>query len=855
MSDWTATLSWWIWVQLFGLAALPLALRLFRRLPDHGYGVSKALGLLLTTYVFWLLNVLGFLRNDSASMLFSLVAVATVSLLIYRTHHASRITFHDWLRTHWKIVLITELVFAVSFFGWTVYRAYSTRILTAGGEKFMELAFLNGIRRSETMPPLDPWLSGYAISYYYFGYLMMSALIRLSGVPTSVGFNLGGALLFALTVTGAFSLVWNLVAGDKGSVVSQEHRPLSPPFGRVLRPSSPPGVLRRSTAIALLGIVLVVFLSNYEAPLEIAHWRGLGSAEFWKWLDIADLDSPPPTAETRAQSPQRLVRPLTGPGWGWWWRASRVIFDYTLPDWSKRYDETADPQPHRRENIDEFPFFSFLLGDMHPHVLALPFVLLALTASLSLFWRENEKLGNRELGMLALIFGALGFLNTWDLPIQWAVAVAAFALSQSTNSQFPNPQSSNFPIYRSTLKFALGLGIGALLLYAPFYVGLQSQAGGPLVHVHSSTRLAHFFVMFGPLLLILLPFLAWGVGRARQRGAFAWRAGLWTGGALLGLALGMLLLTAGAIYVSPRIRDLVVGSPSDAAGLTIARHYLGMRLSTPWVTLLLASLIAAAVALLRSPGLHRTARFSLILVAAGGVMTLVPDYIYLKDVFGVRMNTVFKFYFQAWVLWAVAAAGAVYAMWLSEERLRSTARAFFGAWLTLVVGLGLLYPLLAVPDRVQEYPEAPTLDGTAYQATENPADYAAIQWLNENVAGAPVILEKPGGGYDYEGRVSAQTGLPTLLGWAGHEHQWRGSTVEQNKRQPVIEELCRTADFQRTLTLLDEYDITYVYVGPLERAACASGLEKLDWLMDVVYDRDGVTIYKRRGPLEERVDR
>ncbi len=839
MSDWTATLSWWIWVQLFGLAALPLAWRLFRRLPDHGYGVSKALGLLLTTYVFWLLNVLGFLRNDSASMLFSLVAVATVSLLIYRTHHASRITFHDWLRTHWKLVLITELVFAFSFFGWTVYRAYSTRILTAGGEKFMELAFLNGIRRSETMPPLDPWLSGYAISYYYFGYLMMSALIRLSGVPTSVGFNLGGALLFALTVAGAFSLVWNLVAGDKGSVVSQEHRPLSPPFGRVLRPSS--FGLRRPTAVALLGIVLVVFLSNYEAPLEIAHWRGLGSAEFWKWLDIADLDSPPPTAETRAQSPQRLVRPLTGPGWGWWWRASRVIFDYTLPDWSKRYDETADPQPHRRENIDEFPFFSFLLGDMHPHVLALPFVLLALTASLSLFWRENEKLGNRELGMLALIFGALGFLNTWDLPIQWAVAVAAFALSQS-----PNPQSSNLPIYRSTLKFALALGIGALLLYAPFYVGLQSQAGGPLVHVHSSTRLAHFFVMFGPLLLILLPFLAWGVARARQRGAFAWRAGLWTGGALLGLALGMLLLTAGAIYVSPRIRDLVVGSPSDAAGLTIARHYLGMRLSTPWVTLLLVSLIAAAVALLRSPGLHRTARFSFILVAAGGVMTLVPDYIYLKDVFGVRMNTVFKFYFQAWVLWAVAAAGAVYAMWLSEERLRSTARAFFGAWLALVVGLGLLYPLLAVPDRVQEYPEAPTLDGTAYQATENPADYAAIQWLNENVAGAPVILEKPGGGYDYAGRVSAQTGLPTLLGWAGHEHQWRGSTVEQNKRQPVIEELCRTADFQRTLTLLDEYDITYIYVGPLERAACASGLEKLDWLMDVVYDRDGVTIYKRR---------
>jgi len=865
MSDWTATLSWWIWVELFGLAALPLALRLFRRLPDHGYGASKALGLLLTTYVFWLLNVLGFVRNDSASTLFSLVTVATVSLLTYqRTHHpstgshrpasgatpggqaASRFTFHDWLCAHWKIVLITELVFAFSFFGWTVYRAYSTRILTAGGEKFMELAFLNGIRRSETMPPLDPWLSGYAISYYYFGYLMMSALIRLSGVPTSVGFNLGGALLFALTVTGVFSLVYNLAAGGE-TPAPQAWRRGGREASSAWQVAS--GAIRRSsfvlrpTIIALLGIILVVFLSNYEAPLEIAHWRGLGSAEFWKWLDIADLDSPPPTTEARAQSPERLVRPVAGPGWGWWWRASRVIFDYALPDWSRRYDETADPQPHRRENIDEFPFFSFLLGDMHPHVLALPFVLLALTASLSLFWRGNGKLGNWELGGLALIFGALGFLNTWDLPIQWAIAVAAYALSHS-----PIYPSTNLPIYRSTLKFALLLGLGALLLYAPFYVGLQSQAGGPLAHVHSSTRLAHFFVMFGPLLLILIPFLAWGVGRARQCGAFAWRTGLWTAGALLGLALGLLLLTAGAIYVSPRIRDLVVGSPSDAAGLTIARHYLGMRLSSPWVTLLLVSLIAAAVALLRSPGLHRVARFSLMLVAAGGVMTLVPEYVYLKDVFGLRLNTVFKFYFQAWVLWAVAASGAVYAIVLGEERLRSTGRALFGAWLALVIGLGLLYPLLAIPDRVQEYPEAPTLDGTAYQAAEHPADYAAIQWLNENVTGAPVILEKPGGSYDYAGRVSAQTGLPTLLGWAGHEHQWRGNTLVQDERRRVIEELCQTTDFQRTLTLLNEYDITYVYVGPLEREACAPGLEKLDWLMDVVYDRDGVTIYKRRDP-------
>jgi uncharacterized membrane protein len=241
---------------------------------------------------------------------------------------------------------------------------------------------------------------------------------------------------------------------------------------------------------------------------------------------------------------------------------------------------------------------------------------------------------------------------------------------------------------------------------------------------------------------------------------------------------------------------------------------------------------------------------ALLLTIAGAAMALVPEYVYLKDVFGVRLNTIFKFYFQAWVLWAVGGAAAVYGMLISEQRLQSPIRGLYIAGLALVIGLGLVYPALAIPDRVTEFPEAPTLDGTAYLAQERPDDYAAVQWLNQHVDGAPVILETPGGAYQYEGRVSVQTGLPTLMGWAGHEHQWRGNTVEQNKRLPAFEELCSTTDLQRTLTLLDEYDISYVYVGPLERTKCpASGLAKFDRLLETVYDRDGVKIYKRQVEL------
>ena len=168
----------------------------------------------------------------------------------------------------------------------------------------------------------------------------------------------------------------------------------------------------------------------------------------------------------------------------------------------------------------------------------------------------------------------------------------------------------------------------------------------------------------------------------------------------------------------------------------------------------------------------------------------------------------------------------------------------------MLFAIGMVYPVLGNIRRADEFVNAPRLDGTAYLAEIQPDDYAAIEWLNEQVSGAPVILEKPGTGgssYVYEGRVSALTGLPTLLGWSGHENQWRGSYEIQGAREPDIETIYNTLDRQAALTLLDKYDITYVYVGPLERSAYdPRGLNKFAQLLEVVYQNDGVTIYKVR---------
>jgi len=342
---------WWLIIEILGLAALPLAYRLFRNLPDRGYAFARPLGILLTSYVLWIGASFGFLRHSWGGIVFSILVVAVFSWWFYSRENRGLASF---LRGNRRVVIANEVLFALAFVLFAIYRAYNPEIM--GTEKPMEFAFLNAILRSDTFPPHDPWLSGFGISYYYFGYLMMAMLTRLSGVASAVAFNLAIALLFALTVTGAYALVYNLIQGAEerrsSGAREQGSRGAGEQGGR--------GDSVTRYLVPILGPLFVAVMGNLEAIFEVLYSKGLGSAGFWHWLDIKELVS-------RGQVTGRWFD--LGGGW-WWWRASRVIHD-------------KDLLGNSMEVIDEFPFFSFMLGDMHPHVLALPFVLLALALALN----------------------------------------------------------------------------------------------------------------------------------------------------------------------------------------------------------------------------------------------------------------------------------------------------------------------------------------------------------------------------------------------------------------------------------------------------------------------------------------
>ena len=191
-----------------------------------------------------------------------------------------------------------------------------------GTEKPMELAFINAILHSPVFPPHDPWLSGYAISYYYFGYVMVAMLAKLGGVPGSVAFNLGVAMVFGVSASGIYGMVYNLLAG-KG------------------------GIQSRLLTLPLLGPLFVLLAGNLEGFLEMLHARGLfwsrlanggWVSPFWKWLDLVELTSPP--AQPLSWVPSRYL---------WWWRASRVVQDYDVAGNVKEVIDAAAWAGFRRD--------------------------------------------------------------------------------------------------------------------------------------------------------------------------------------------------------------------------------------------------------------------------------------------------------------------------------------------------------------------------------------------------------------------------------------------------------------------------------------------------------------------------
>lgn len=258
------------------------------------------------------------------------------------------------------------------------------------------------------------------------------------------------------------------------------------------------------------------------------------------------------------------------------------------------------------------------------------------------------------------------------------------------------------------------------------------------------------------------------------------------------------------------------------------------------------------------------AGFALLLVGVGAALTLLPDYVYLRDNFGTRINTVFKFYYQAWVAFSIAAAYAVYVV-LSDIRqpaLGRVLRLAYGALTLLVLVLGALYPWLGIHTR--SLLEGQRFWGQSGQLTLDGAplmlqyydDYVVLMCLSALTVDDPEAIAVEGIAGSYwagpepdTGRIGALLGMNTVLGWENHQSQWRGPTYGEivGTRPNDIRTLYNERQWEAVQWIIERYGINYVFYGFAERALFnPSGEQKFIENTDLVCESGSSRVYRVR---------
>ena len=810
MSSILGFVSWYIIVTLLGWLTFPLVHFLFPALADRGYSLSRVAGLLIWSYLFWIFTSLGLTQNNIGGILFALCVLIGLSAWVI-TNRKSEIA--NWIRTNLRLVITVEVLFLIAFVFLAFLRAGNPEL--DGTERPMELMFINAILRSPTFPPHDSWLSGYAISYYYFGYVMTAMLAKLAGLTGSLAHNLMTSLIFALAAIGAYGILYNLLSAvNKKSQIANRIS---------------------NIGFSFLAPLFLLFVSNIEGFLEVLHshgifWPANSTFNFWTWLGIKDLSDAP--TQHLTWIPDRF--------W-WWWRASRVVSDFDL-------------KGAFQEVIDEFPFFSFLLGDLHPHVLAIPFNLLAVAVALNLFlggWRGKiEFLGFRlnisKTGFLfaALTLGGLAFLNTWDILIGAALIVFAYVLFRV------HEEGWSWSRLEDVFVLGIPLGLFAIVLYLPFYFGFSTQASGILPNIINPTRGAQLWVMFAPF---FIPLIAYGIYLAfGEKRTARWSLAILLAAGFVILLWGFSwLLSLGVKFADPVIAGQFLQSQGVADIGSLFGEATARRLSYIGGLLTLLALLIPALAFLIAnrqtsaaaddpssinhdplPITDLPSTFVFLLVILASLLVIAPEFVYLHDEFGTRMNTIFKFYYQAWLLWSIAAA---FGTAILLQNLR-------GAW-DWIFRVGLVI-LLSIANKTNDFNPTFgwTLDDFTRIQRSSPDEAAAIEWLKSAPDG--VVAEAVGGGYTSYGQISEYTGLPTVLNWPDHESQWGRTGADLGTRQDDIKTLYSTPSWQIALAMINHYNIQYIYIGDLERSTYQVQEDKFRAHLTQIFHQGNVTIYE-----------
>ena len=816
--------AWLVVMQLMALAILPVALAVFRSLPDRGYLLAKLLGILVVSLVAWMLASLQWMAFSFGAVVVGIGAVALASCVVLVFTWSS---FWSFFRERWRVIAICELVFIVAFLAFVAVRMANPDLWHQwqGGEKPMDTAYLNAVLKSSFMPPYDPWYAGGYLNYYYWGQFIVASFIHMTGIDTAVAVNLAVPMFFALTVGGAFSVVYNLAEGARARLSQR-------PAHRVPDEPSLKGASAFAWSPVLAGVAAALFVTV-----------------------IGNLDGAIQSLENLFSF--LLNEPLREFDF---WRSSRLM----------------PPDPPGNE-ITEFPFFTFLFADLHAHLMALPFTILVVGVALAVVLRarDSERGSGRLAGMgwgmtdvaqvavLGVAVGALRPLNTWDYPTYLLLSMAAVLLAGVLRNG-----GLNLPVMVEAAVKAVLIFLIGFVAFLPYHVNYET-AFSSIEGTTNQTVLWQFLLIAGLFVFVIGSFV---VTESRSwlfdLGRIVWRP--FSKLVAVPIRLGQSGVTGTHLNRIGSVRLALVVVGLGFIGLVVVLKLVEITGSTtPFVFALLVLALATAVRIVFSsrPDAPQTVFALLLALTAFCIVIGVDIYRIEGDI--ERMNTVFKFYLQVWVLLALASAYMLWRFWhgrsASLDALPRGKKVWLGCLAVLLVCVSV-YPVLGTHDRlgVRFDTTIPlTLDGMAYMQDgqqhsdrrgpiDLSADYEAIRWIQQNVEGSPVMLEGVTPTYRWGGRVSIYTGLPNIAGWEWHQEQQRlnyRETVDQRIRQVAL--IYNTPSTQEALDIMRKYGVEYVYLGKVERLYYdPTGLAKfdagLDGALEQVYENRDVRIFRVR---------
>lgn len=732
--DFTYVLTWWLSLILLGVIMQPLCIVLFPKFHDGGWVFSKALGIAVCSFVMWYLSVLRLVKfSRTASFVLSLLVLFGGGILFYflKMKKDRKFRLAEFYTAERLVSMLTsEVIFFCFFVVWCYLRGKNPDAF--GTERFMDYGFMMTMSKSNYMAPLDMWFSGNGINYYYYGQYLATFICKLTDVPVTHGYNISMAMLAAFGFAMPYSIVSNLLRvrlKDRSKErLTNAARIRAVKLGEIIEDDAEP--YYRPAFGGMLAGIAVSLSSTMHYPIY-KHilpclQRLRGEEEYSYWFS----------------NPTRYI--------GYYY---------------ERGDKT----------IHEFPSYSYVLGDLHAHVVNTILVMTVIAVLFAWLLERKEKMDKiRETGTLAdeapptefrfmpllrealnpavftcaFLIGLFHMTNYWDFPIYFVVSGAIILFSNLVVHGYKKGDAWALTGIEAVIFIVVGV-----IVSLPFTLQFKSMSMGIGITL-KHTLFKEFLVVWGLPFICLIVFL------------FA-------------------LLREKAEDYKKRIPKDKIKRPAFLSSLAVTDLFV----------------------------------LTVALCAAG--LVFIPEVIFVRDIYGgdyERANTMFKLSYQAFIMFGISMAYIIGRLMFMPKSVFQKAFAFAGV---LCIFACNAYMNQCYRDWMSGKYRG--LDASAFMKNQNADDAEMVAYINDNIEGQPIILERAGLSYTYYNRISVFTGNPTVIGWKTHEWLWRcNGKIDQcppevDERIRDIETVYTSDNAEEIKAILDKYNVDYIYIGECER--------------------------------------